>query len=96
MGVLTRQVGGRAGFWGQEGIFVGVTVILHSKQSLRITLCHVVYLLLLSSPAHIRSGVFGNSRPIDLVVLDPLWRRKIAGIILGLFDVLFVNYYCNQ
>lgn len=88
MGVLTGQVGGRVGFWGQEGIFVGVTIILHSNQSLRVTLCHLVYLLLLSSPAHIRSGVFGNSRPIDFVVLDPLWRRKVAGIISGPFDVL--------
>lgn len=83
-------------FWGQEAIFVGVTIILHSHQSLRVTLCHVVCLVLLSSPGLIHSGVFGNSRPIDFVVLDPLWRRKVAGIILGLFDVLFVNYYCNQ
>lgn len=88
MGVLTGQVGGRAGFWGQEGIFVRATISLHSNQSLRVTLCHLVYLLLLSSPAHIRAGVFGNSRPIDFVVLDPLWRREVAGIISGLLDVL--------
>lgn len=64
---------------------MGVTIILHSNQGLRVTLCHVVYLLLLSSPAHIRSGVFGNSRLTDFVVLDPRWRREVAGIIVGLF-----------
>lgn len=84
----TRQVAGRAGFRGQEGIFVGVAIILHSNQSLPVTLCRLLCLLLLSPPAHIRSGVFGNSRPIDFVVLDPLWRRKVAGITSGLFDVL--------
>lgn len=43
-----------------------------------------------SPPAHVCSGVFGDSRPnqIDFVVLHPLCRKKVAGIILGLWDVL--------
>lgn len=44
-----------------------------------------------SPPAQVCSGVFGDSRPnqLDFVVLDPLCRKKVAGIILGLLDVLF-------
>lgn len=52
----------------------------------------------MSSPAQICSGVFGDSRhnEFDFVVLDPLCRRKVTGIILGIFDVLFIiSYYRN-
>lgn len=58
-------------------------------------MCHTVSLgvpsLTVSLPAQVCSGGVGSSRPnqFDFAALDPLCRKTVSGIILGLLAVLF-------
>lgn len=64
-----------------------------SPESVRYSVPHGVPSRTVSSPAPNLFRCAQRSRPnkCDFVVLDPLCRRNIAGIILGLFDVQVIT-----